>query len=553
MITKRKPDTPMPTASPNAAGDPPASALADGFVLIAMALVAAAITVGLHLQMGLPLLGAVIVGGSLFAGLAGFHALNRGAAPEEELLSEVDRLQAEIERLKSAAPPPVRAPAPALPIAPVVAAPAPPPLARDPAVLPVGPADPVLPVAPTPPPLKPAVATVAPPRPVQETLDLDDMFNLGTALPEPPPVPQRPAKLKAPPSPAVTAAPEKPTSPREDDVEMIQNLIKKMAAQVNAAELARDAEQVAKPIEPQVADGIAASLDALRSTSAVMRAATPPPLPQAPVAPQPAKASAPDLPAADPRVSELARAIEAGRVDVTLEPILGLGDKSARHYDVAIKVRGELGEDLGSGETAGDLSGRGLLPLFDRARITRTAIIAERMADRGKTGAVFSRTAGESLADGDFATSLHVDFIDRPALARYMVLTFTQADVRGFTRADQDAVAALSQLGFRFAITSVTDLDMNFEAMAQAGFGCVKLDADVFLQGLAIPGGRVPAADVCRHLAGTGFAVIIQNINDEAKLAQVTGCGAALGQGALFGGPRPVKADIVAASGQAAA
>ncbi len=560
IMTKKHADlTPTPA---------PSSALADGFVLVAMALVAAAITVGLHLQMGLPLLGAAIVGGALFAGLAGFHAMGRGVETEQVLNSKVEHLQAELDRIKSSPQIPSRAQANRGAFKPGVEKPEMAPMVR--AETPAGS-------------LRPAASpTAAPTATSPPPMMFDELFNAPMPAPATPakpaataksdpftfrpsePVLKRAAAIAPPPltAPGVpaqtTAAPMAPSSPREDDVEMIQNLIKKMAAQVNAAELARETADV--PTQPAHAGvdagqpirdaGLEASLDALRTTASTMRNASAHDPALAPIAAEPAPIAAAPFNA---EAVMLAQAIEAGRVDVLLEPILGLGDKAARHYEVAIRVRGDLGEDLGHGDNATELRGRGLLPLFDRARISRTSIIAERMADRGKIGSVFSRTTGESLSDGTFATSLQADFIDRPALARYMVLTFTQADVRAFSVADQNAVAALSQLGFRFAITSVTDLDMNFEAMARAGFGFVKLDADVFLKGLPIPGGTIPAADVCRHLAGTGFAVIVQQIDDEAKLASVAGFGAALGQGPLFGGPRPVKADVVARAGQAAA
>lgn len=556
----------------------PPSAVADIFVLIAMALVAAAITVGLHLQMGLPLMGALVVGGALFAGLAGFQAMGRSVEAGQDLSSEVERLQAELDRFKIA---PAVSPRPALnrgiikpPVEKSVASQAP--KALPPAALTVRAETPAGGVS-------HAVHSPEAPRPFP--VDVDDVLfgdlMQGPAAPESPapaakpnpwtfrpaepvlaparPVRAAPTKIEAAPVPAL-AGPTLPVSPREDDVEMIQNLIKKMAAQVNAAELARETSAAVEvpadqeALQPIAAASLETSLQALRTTASTMRSAALPD--RALDASEPAPRDSQPAAAATPVNAEavaLARAIDAGRVDVLLEPIVGLADKAARHYEVAIRVRSETADDLGTGDNAAELRGRGLLPLLDRARISRTAIIAERMADRGKTGSVFARTAGESLGDAAFTTSLQADYIDRPALARYMVLTFAQADVRAFTFADQEAVASLSQLGFRFAISSVTDLDMNFDAMARAGFGFVKLDADVFLNGLPVPGGLVPAADVCRHLAGSGFAVIVQKIEDEGKLARIAGCGAVLGQGPLFGGPRPVKADVVARPGQAAA
>jgi cyclic-di-GMP phosphodiesterase TipF (flagellum assembly factor) len=103
----------------------------------------------------------------------------------------------------------------------------------------------------------------------------------------------------------------------------------------------------------------------------------------------------------------------------------------------------------------------------------------------------------------------------------------------------------MRDLGFRFALQAVTDLDMDFDSLKTKGFSFVKLDADVFLEGMPAPGGPLPAADICRHLAELGLTLIVGGIDDETKLARIFGFGALLGQGQMFGGPRPVKAEAL--------
>ncbi len=133
------------------------------------------------------------------------------------------------------------------------------------------------------------------------------------------------------------------------------------------------------------------------------------------------------------------------------------------------------------------------------------------------------------------------------------MLSFTQADVRGFAAAEWDSLADMRALGFRFALSDITDLDMDFEALAEQGFAFVKLDADVFLKGLPTANGTIPSSDVCRHLAKLGLTLVVEHIDNEDKLARIFGFGVLLGQGQLFGGPRPVRSDVVSASGTVAA
>jgi cyclic-di-GMP phosphodiesterase TipF (flagellum assembly factor) len=534
-----------------------------------MALVVAAFVVGLHIQLGTPLGAAAFAGMSLFIGLIGFQAWRRGETERAVLSSELQRLEAELVRGRV----PAGATAPA---------------AERPAA-----------VAAT---TTSAQAHIAADNTdLLVAVDLDDAEALARAYSGEVEAPQFEAyrralvvpqgeslgdywqeQIPAPaPAPATTrpepafvanaarphgaehspdvgpelAVPVAASVVREDDVEMLQRRIKDMLSQVTAAEQARDLASAGTALPDPRALAVAApaldvetSLDALNAAVQSMRKTSGAVLPDGPhIAPE-----MPPSSAADPQLIAVRDAIAAGRVDVFLEPILGLGNQTAQHYEVSIKLRGLHAQDLEFGES-GVLAGRGLLPLFDAVRIERSAIVAERLASRGKSGAVFSRASGEALIEPEFTRNMQMDFVARPATARQLILTFAQSDIRSFRAAEQRAVSALSALGFRFAISALTDLDMNFSAMAKAGFGFVKLDASVLMEGLPHPGGHIPAGDVCRFLADQGFGLIVEGIDSEETLARVFGFGVLMGQGTLFGGRRPVKADVAGKPGQAAA
>lgn len=570
MANKRYPHEPEPTTS----------GTGDVIVLVSMALVVAAIVVGLHVQMGLALPVAAIVGMALFVALVGFHAWRRSEVERDQLSGELRRLQAEIVLLRPAAlalgPDPylphASVPLPAMP--PYADAPAPHGANDDPGFADTAVAsDPALAeaAAPSPeawphePPHFEAYRGVPSVPPGESLNDYWSFRPSDPTLQAPAPLPD--AAAAVPERPDADASPEarSATGVREDDVEMLQRRIKDMLYQVTVAEQAREIA-AALPVSADAGDaaeappvaalGVEASLGALRAAAQSMRrpagaepaSAAPAPVP---VAPAPA-ADLLEEPPADPHLAAVREAIAAGRADVYLEPILALGDQATQHYEVSIRLRGPATEDLGTGED-GLLSGRGILPLFDAARVTRSAIVAERLASRGKRGSVFSRASGEALIEPDFTRNMQMDFVARPATARQLILSFTQSDIRSFRAAEQRSVSALAALGFRFAISSLTDLDMNFEAMAKAGFGFVKIEADVLMHGLAHPGGHVPAGDVCRFLADHGFGLIVIGIDSEETLARVFGFGVLLGQGTLFGGRRPVKADAVMKSGHATA
>ena len=192
-------------------------------------------------------------------------------------------------------------------------------------------------------------------------------------------------------------------------------------------------------------------------------------------------------------------------------------------------------------------AGSGLLPQIDQAKLERTARVADRLRARDNGGALFSTLAGESLGNEQFQAAFRGLVAADMALVGRLVLSFTQRDVRAFTRMHWDAISSMSAVGLKLALEDVSDLDMDFEHLAEKGFDFVKLDARVFLEGLPAAGGPIPAADICRHLSGYGLTLIVGRIEDERDLAKIVGFGALLGQGSLFGAPRPVKVDVAGA------
>ncbi len=140
------------------------------------------------------------------------------------------------------------------------------------------------------------------------------------------------------------------------------------------------------------------------------------------------------------------------------------------------------------------------------------------------------------------------------AFAEQLVVTLAQDEARMLSGTQLEMVDDMRDLGFRFALDHVTSLDMDFEVLRTAGVAFIKLDAAIFLEGL--PTGDdavVPAEDICRWLGDLGFEVIVEDIADDAALERLVDCGVQLGRGDVFGGARPVKAEVFAPRPSAAA
>ncbi len=390
-------------------------------------------------------------------------------------------------------------------------------------------------------------------------------------------------------------APAAPVSTIETDLAIVQQKIKALAEEVNAADAMRAAGDQVSPSPKLPASAIDASIGALKATAATMRdghqakgdvtAASAPSANVGPPAPVPsgfgdlvipataeriatsAPQAAPEAPSAPsvseplelvlPQLSELsappppeprvtphvraiAHAIEAGRMDVFLSPIVGLSNHAISHYEVNVRLKSGTGAHLDHSEEDMILAGNDLLAMFDIARLNRAAILASRLEARGKTGSLLSEVTAPSITNAAFLENFARIYEERSAISQQLVMTMSQAAVDSFSSSAWQALSDMHAFGFRFALDRITHMRTDFANLAERGFAFVKLDAAALTLGLRTQTGFVPADQVCRAIAGAGLAVVASGIEDEATRARVFGFGVLLGQGQLFGGPRVV-------------
>jgi EAL domain-containing protein (putative c-di-GMP-specific phosphodiesterase class I) len=538
--------------------------IADLIVKGAIALVTVAFFIGAYLQFRVTFWLALIAALSVYITLLMLHALMRRSEHVDALVSEVSRLEEELSRMRPADEPaplgwqrfPVAERLPATPPAPVD------PFALRPASPPslvskspfaerssAFPATPPPPTSPLTPPharasagagLPPVSAPAAAPMPPQAT----------------PPQPEPPARAGASSAsesmqdywafrPAKPALPEAsqgrreeplPTpAEREADLDAVQGMIKRLADEVSLGSetAAASPESIAR-----------ASADALHTTANTMRAAVAPKAPSA--APRSASPSMPPpIAPGHARMSSLAAALAAGRMEVLVEPIVGLGDHHVHYYEAIVSPLDEHGVPLQLTARDPQLARTGVLPLLDRARLKRAAQACRLFGHQRQKYWVLAAASAEALATDAFLDELAGAYREREELAGELVLTFSLADVKAFTGTEWSNLTDMRDLGFRFGLDQTTDLNYEFSALRAAGFSFVKIGAATFLHGLPAATGIMAPADVCRSLAEIGLITIVEGIDSEAMRAKVVASGVTLGQGPLFGAPQLLAADTI--------
>ncbi|MCL4768568.1 MAG: EAL domain-containing protein [Hyphomicrobiaceae bacterium] len=363
---------------------------------------------------------------------------------------------------------------------------------------------------------------------------------------------------------AQSAAPDK--QPVESDVDVINGMIRKFSEEIGLAEAMSRAAAGSAPA-PGAGPGspardeavIAASVGALRAAAGEMRR----PAESGPTAIErgilpPLRADAvsqppPPVGPAHAPLAAMAEAIASQKLDVYVEPVLGLADRKARHYEVSLRLRSGPAGSVGPEDYIPLARSSGMLPLVDAARAARAAMVARHMDGRGSAGCLFSSTSAQSLTSERFLSELAGACRQAPRLPERVVFSIAQSELRGLSPAQWTTVRQLAGGGFRFAVEDVTSLDLDLAELRTAGFAFMLVAARVLLDGVSSLEGVLPAADLCRRLAGSGLTLIAVGLEGEEQLDAVLAAGVPLGRGPLFGPPRPVKAEALRQAGSAAA
>src|ERR1700724_3471441 len=110
---------------------------------------------------------------------------------------------------------------------------------------------------------------------------------------------------------------------------------------------------------------------------------------------------------------------------------------------------------------------------------------------------------------------------------------------------EQESLAALAQVGFRFSMDRVTDLRIEPRELAARGFRFVKVPWSLLLARAAPAAADIHPADFSDLLGRFGVDLIAEKIESEGTVVDLLDFDVRFGQGFLFSPPRPVRAEVL--------
>jgi len=243
-------------------------------------------------------------------------------------------------------------------------------------------------------------------------------------------------------------------------------------------------------------------------------------------------------------VAQIARAVEANRVDLFLQPLVTLPQRKVRYYEALTRLRGDDGTLLSPDDFLSYAENSGLMPAIDNLLVFRCVQVVRRLSTKNREVGLFCNISASTLVNTLVFQEIADFLAANRVLAPYLVFEFSQFAVRAMGPIEQDCLATLAELGFRFSMDHVTDLRVEPRELAERGFRFIKVPAALLLSRAAATGDIHPA-DFSDLLGRYGIDLIAERIESESTVVDLLDYDVRFGQGFLFSPPRPVRAEVL--------
>ncbi|MBO6550046.1 MAG: EAL domain-containing protein [Rhizobiales bacterium] len=246
-------------------------------------------------------------------------------------------------------------------------------------------------------------------------------------------------------------------------------------------------------------------------------------------------------------------AIEANRIELFLQPIVGLPDRELIYYEAFSRLRNDIGQLILPRDFIGVAEAAELTPIIDNQIILRSIQVIQRLVEKGKGRTVFCNLSLTSLRDADFFSEF-MDFMEANKwLKDYLVFEFSQKALEKAGSQEFERMTAISNLGFKFSLDQITRLDIDFKALADRKFAFVKINASLLLGNMEGAKAQIHSADLDHFLSRLNITMIVDKVERDSIVRQLRDYNVNFAQGDLFCEPKPVRPEVYGGAGSVVA
>ncbi len=277
------------------------------------------------------------------------------------------------------------------------------------------------------------------------------------------------------------------------------------------------------------------------ASTAVTAPAAPPATPPAAAEPPIAAFNGLDR---DGIIATIRTAVESGKIDVYLQPLVMLPQRKVRFYEALSRLKAENGDVVAAANFLRYSEAGSLMPKLDHLMARRCVQVVRRLLLKNRDIGVFCNLSSATLTDAAFPQFLEYLEANR-AIAASLVLEFTQSAVRAMGPIEHESLAALSERGFRFSMDNLSDLRVEPRELSERGFRFIKTSAALLLNRVGSVSTDIHPADLSDLLARFGIDLVADRIENENTVVDLLDYDVRFGQGFLFAPPRPVRPEAL--------
>jgi cyclic-di-GMP phosphodiesterase TipF (flagellum assembly factor) len=247
-------------------------------------------------------------------------------------------------------------------------------------------------------------------------------------------------------------------------------------------------------------------------------------------------------------------ALAENRVDLYLQPIVSLPQRRTVFYESFSRLRDDSGRVMMPAEYLAVAEPEGLVAAIDNLLLFRCVQIVRRLAKQDRKVGIFCNISLASLSDEQFFPQF-LDFLSaNKDMAGALIFELGQSAFSRRGAVEARHMARLADLGFRFSLDKVNDLDLDYQDLARADVKFIKVGAQMLLDQLEETDGRLVikslpdlhASDFSRLTRRYGVEIIVEKVENERQIVDILDLDLAFGQGHLFGEPRAIRDAVLA-------
>ncbi len=242
--------------------------------------------------------------------------------------------------------------------------------------------------------------------------------------------------------------------------------------------------------------------------------------------------------------STLAVALASDRLELFLEPVAALPQRSIKGYEATLRLKGAPPEEADLRRIA---TATGLRADLDRVLVERAVQVLRILRARNREATALCRIGGESLSAEPFRADLDTLARTDPTLAAAVTLELAEADFQALDASGREGMSALAEKGFTFSLSDIGQLSPALAEAGSLGVNRLRIAADDLLQAQSAPGTGtdIHPADLPEFLRRRGLELLVSGVETEQTVLDLLEVAAPLAMGPLFGVARPVRPEIL--------